>query len=294
MAISMNRIENTYQITIKIIIGLLAFAALCPLIYVVGMSLTSQPELLRKNYFVIIPEQPTIASYLRIFQSSTIPKSFGLSVYRTVVGTLLSLIATFVTGYILAQKELVGRKFLMTVVLITILFNGGIIPSYLLIKSIGWINSYAALIVPGMLAGFNVFVLRMAVENIPESLIESAKLDGAGDLNMMLRISLPLIIPSLTAITMFTLVAHWNSWFDALLYIQDTALYPLQLVLKKMLTGVQGYNDTMTDKLIDSEKTTNEAMKMAAVIVSTVPILVLYPFFQKYFIHGMYMGAVKG
>lgn len=295
MAIRLGKNEQAYQLCIKIIVVLVAITALFPLIYVVGMSLTTQTELLQKNYFVIIPENPTLEAYRRIlFAAGTIPRAFGYSVYKTIVGTALSIAATYVTGYILAQKYLVGRKFFMAMVLITMLFGGGLVPSYLLIKSLGMIDSYASLIIPPALTGFNVFVLRMAVENIPQSLVESAELDGAGDISMMCLIAMPLILPSLAAITMFTVVGQWNSWFDAMLYIQDQSKYPLQLVLQKMLTGIQGYNDTMQAQLAEGATTTNEAMKMASVIVGTVPILAIYPLFQKYFIHGMYMGAVKG
>lgn len=216
------RNESIYQVFIVLLVGILAILALFPIIYVVGMSLTTQTELIHNNYFVIIPKEPTLEAYRRVlFAARTIPRAFALSVYKTIAGTALATVLTFVAGYVLAQKTLVGRKFFMGMVLVTMLFGGGMIPSYLLIRSLGMLNSYASLIIPSALGGFNVFVVRMAVENIPESLVESAKLDGAGDLNMMFRIALPLILPSLVAITMFTVVGQWNSWFDALLYIQD-------------------------------------------------------------------------
>lgn len=289
------RNESIYQVFIVLLVGILAILALFPIIYVVGMSLTTQTELIHNNYFVIIPKEPTLEAYRRVlFAARTIPRAFALSVYKTIAGTALATVLTFVAGYVLAQKTLVGRKFFMGMVLVTMLFGGGMIPSYLLIRSLGMLNSYASLIIPSALGGFNVFVVRMAVENIPESLVESAKLDGAGDLNMMFRIALPLILPSLVAITMFTVVGQWNSWFDALLYIQDQPKYPLQLVIQKILTGIQGHNDLMDAQIADSITTTNEAKKMATVVISTVPILLIYPLFQRYFIHGVYMGAVKG
>lgn len=175
------RSEKIYQVFIVSVVGLCAVMALFPLLYVIGMSLTTQNELIRRNYFVVIPQQPTLEAYRRVlFASRTIPRAFTYALYKTVVGTILSTVSTFIAGYILAQRTLVGRKFFMSMVLVTMLFGGGLIPSYLLIKDIGMINTYASLIIPPALAGFNVFVLRMAVENIPESLVESAKLDGAG------------------------------------------------------------------------------------------------------------------
>jgi putative aldouronate transport system permease protein len=287
--------ETGYQILITIFVFLLAVTMIFPLIYVLGTSLTSQHELLLKNYFVIVPDHPTITAYKRILSNPIIYMSLAVSFLRSASGTVLSLSVMLAGAFVLSRKSLPGRKLFLIMILATILFQGGLIPNYYVVRQMGMINKFWALIIPPLIDSFGLLVIKVFIENMPDSLLESIQLDGAGEMQQLVYIIAPLTGPVLAAIGMFTAVNHWNWWFDALIYITNNKkLYPLQLVLRNMmLTGIST-NDLMNAVLQDSEKVSRESIKMATVIVGVLPILMIYPFLQKYFINGIYMGSVKG
>ncbi|QTH42654.1 carbohydrate ABC transporter permease [Cohnella sp. LGH] len=286
--------ERTYQIVIHLIVISVAISAVFPLLYVIGMSLTTKAEMIARNYFVIIPLEPTLEAYKRLLASPVIWNSFVVSTGRAVVGPLLTLLLTTIGAYVLAQRTLPGRGIFLFFILATILFNGGLIPTYLVIKNLGLIDSYWSLILPIMVDSFGLLVIKIFIENLPDGLTESAKIDGAGEWSMLLRIIIPLAAPALAAIGLFNLVAHWNSWFDALLYLNDKQMYPLQMVLKNMLTIDSVSGDSMNAVLKSSQSISTETLKMAAVVIGIIPVLCVYPFLQKHFVKGMYMGSVKG
>ncbi len=286
--------ERTYQIVIHLIVISVAISAVFPLLYVIGMSLTTKAEMIARNYFVIIPLEPTLEAYKRLLASPVIWNSFVVSTGRAVVGPLLTLLLTTIGAYVLAQRTLPGRGIFLFFILATILFNGGLIPTYLVIKNLGLIDSYWSLILPIMVDSFGLLVIKIFIENLPDGLTESAKIDGAGEWSMLLRIIIPLAAPALAAIGLFNLVAHWNSWFDALLYLNDKQMYPLQMVLKNMLTIDSVSGDSMNAVLNSSQSISTETLKMAAVVIGIIPVLCVYPFLQKHFVKGMYMGSVKG
>lgn len=286
--------ESIYQLTIGIIIGILSITALFPLLYVLGMSFTSQHELIQRNYFVIIPHEPVVTAFKRILASPPIWLSMKISFFRSIVGTLLSLVITMMGAYVLSKKSLPGRKLFLFLILATILFNGGLIPTYYVVKKLALINSVWSMIVPGLVDSFNLLVIKIFIENLPDSLIESVELDGATDFQQLIHIIIPLTVPALAAIGMFSVVNHWNSWFDALIYLTNKELYPLQMVLRNMITSDAAGNDMMNFVLKDTERVSSESIKMATVVVGMIPILAMYPFLQKYFMNGIYMGAVKG
>ncbi len=286
--------ERTYQIVIHLIVISVAISAVFPLLYVIGMSLTTKAEMIARNYFVIIPLEPTLEAYKRLLASPVIWNSFVVSTGRAVVGPLLTLLLTTIGAYVLAQRTLPGRGIFLFFILATILFNGGLIPTYLVIKNLGLIDSYWSLILPIMVDSFGLLVIKIFIENLPDGLTESAKIDGAGEWSMLLPIIIPLAAPALAAIGLFNLVAHWNSWFDALLYLNDKQMYPLQMVLKNMLTIDSVSGDSMNAVLKSSQSISTETLKMAAVVIGIIPVLCVYPFLQKHFVKGMYMGSVKG
>ncbi|RED62933.1 carbohydrate ABC transporter permease [Cohnella phaseoli] len=286
--------ERTYQIVIHLIVISVAISAVFPLLYVIGMSLTTKAEMIARNYFVIIPLEPTLEAYKRLLASPVIWNAFVVSTGRAVVGPLLTLLLTTIGAYVLAQRTLPGRGIFLFFILATILFNGGLIPTYLVIKNLGLIDSYWSLILPIMVDSFGLLVIKIFIENLPDGLTESAKIDGAGEWSMLLRIIIPLAAPALAAIGLFNLVAHWNSWFDALLYLNDKQMYPLQMVLKNMLTIDSVSGDSMNAVLKSSQSISTETLKMAAVVIGIIPVLCVYPFLQKHFVKGMYMGSVKG
>ncbi len=289
-----SRSDTVYQIVIHAVVIALALTAVFPLIYIIGMSLTTKAELIENNYFVIIPQEPTLEAYKRILASPVIWNSFLISAFRSTVGPFLTLLLTTIGAYVLAQRTLPGRKTFLMFILATILFNGGLIPTYLVIKNVGLIDSVWSLILPIMVDSFGLLVIKIFIENLPDGLLESAKIDGAGEWGMLFRIVIPLAAPALAAIGLFNLVSHWNRWFDALLYLNDKQLYPLQMVLKNMLTTDSVSGDSMNAMLKTTQQVSTETIKMATVFVGIIPILCVYPFLQKHFVKGMYLGSVKG
>jgi putative aldouronate transport system permease protein len=286
------RADRIYQIMIHIILILIVISAIFPLVYVIGMSLTGKVEMMQRHYFVIIPHKPTLAAYERILVSPLIWYSLLVSIFRSIAGTLLMLLFTVVGAYVLSYRSLPGRNILLFMVLATILFNAGLVPTYLVVKQIGLINSLGSLILLYLVDSFGLLVIKIFIENLPDGLVEAAKIDGAGDINMLYRVVIPLAAPALAAIGLFNLVFHWNSWFDAMIYLNDPKLFPLQLVLKNMLVSDSG--DLMQNIFQNGNGSTSESMKMATVIIGTLPVLCVFPFLQKHFVKGVYLGAVKG
>lgn len=284
--------ELVYQIVIHLIVIAIVVTAVYPMIYVLGMSLTSKAEMMQRHYFVIIPHKPTLYAYEQILSSPLLWRSLAVSVVRSLGGTFLLLLFTVVGAYVLSCRTLPGRNVLLFLVLATILFSAGLIPTYLVVKQLGLVNSTWSLILPYLVDSFGLLVIKIFIENLPDGLTEAARIDGAGDVAMLARVVVPLAAPALAAIGMFNLVFHWNSWFDAMIYLNDPTLFPLQLVLKNMLTSDAG--DIMQSLIQNGVGVTPEAMKMATVVVGTIPILLAFPFLQKHFVKGVYLGAVKG
>lgn len=286
--------EVTYQVVIHALVGVIALSALFPLVYVIGMSLTSQVELIQRGYFVIIPHEPKLNAYIRLLDSAAMWRALLMSVMRSTVGPLLGVALTLVGAYVLSHRTLPGRNLLLLIVLLTILFHGGMIPTYLVVRNLGVMNTFWALIVPLLVDSFGLLIIKIFIENLPEGLVESARLDGAGHVQLLVWIVTPLAAPALAAIGMFNIVQHWNSWFDALLYLHNKNLWPLQLVLRNLLEGQAHLGDDLVIEIMKGEKMALESFKMATVIIGVVPMLALYPFLQRFFIHGVYLGAVKG
>lgn len=285
--------ERAYQVVIHLVVLAIMLSAVFPLVYVVGMSLTSQPELIRRNYFVILPEEPTLASYERILSSVLVWQAMLISVLRSTIGPLLTLAMTVTGAFVLSRKTLPGRNLLLFFVLATILFHGGLIPSYLVIKQLGLLDSFWVYIVPLLVDTFGLLVIKLFIEALPEEITDAARIDGAGEVQMLTRIVIPLAAPALAAIGLFNVVLHWNSWFDALVYVTNRDLYPLQLVLRNLLESTSVTNDQMNGLLEDTQRVSSESLKMATVLVAMIPVLCVYPFLQKHFVKGVYLGSVK-
>lgn len=283
--------ERSVQIIIYSILILISLATLFPFLYVVAVSVTPEAETIRKG-IVVIPDQVTWAAYRTVLSNSFgILEAYKITILRTVVGTSLNLIATTFAAYVLSRKPLPGRSGLLFMIVLTIMFSGGTIPTYLVVKSLGMIDSFWALIVPGLISAFNLIIVKGFFEQLPAELLESATVDGAGEWTMLWRIVLPLSLSSITAIGLFYAVNHWNSYFDGVLYINDRGLWPLQVVLRTIL--LQSQSQQVSDQSNDAS-VSSLSIQMAAVIVSTVPILLVYPFIQKHFAKGVLIGAVKG
>ena len=287
MKISLSeRIFNAIVYTILILVFLIVFF---PLMYVVSSSFASAKEL-AENRFLIIPKKPTLEVYQYIFSTSTFLRSMVVTIGITVVGTVVNLIMTCLMAYPLSRRNLPGRKWIMLAVTFTLVFNGGMIPSYLVVNGLGLINSYWALIIPGAISSFNLVLVKNFFQ---ESLIDAAQIDGSSEINTLAKIVLPLSKPALATFTMFYAVGHWNQFMQPLLYINDSKKWPIQILLRQIVLMSQsgvGDDDAMPPGFILPVK----SLKMACIVVSTMPIIMAYPFMQKYFDKGVMAGSIKG
>ena len=217
------------------------------------------------------------------------------SVIYTLVGTIINLVMSSLCAYPLSRKEFSGRKFFTAMVTVTLFFSGGMIPMYLVVRQFDLMDTIWALVLPGAISTYNMIIIRTNFQSIPDSLIESAKLDGANDIVILWKIVLPLSKAVLATMLLFYAVSHWNSYFDAMLYINKKELYPLQIMLRNMLIGGQLAEETeMVGATAASFASTDATLRAATIIVTTLPILVVYPFVQKYFVKGVMIGSVKG
>lgn len=266
-----------------------AVVTIVPFLQVVTISL-SPPEVASAYGLHLFPVEIDLSGYKSILGYETIWTSYWNTLVRTVGGTLLSMFLYIIGAYPLSRKYLPHRKFWTMFVIFTMYFSGGMIPSYLLINNwLGISNTIWSLILPGAVSAYNLIIVRNFFESIPDSLEESAKMDGANDITVLFRIVVPLSKPCLATVSLWCIVGHWNAWFDCMLYIKEEAKYVLQYTLQRILIDGQIQDINVTDVVVNTE-----TMKMAALVVSIIPIIVLYPFIQKYFTKGVMVGAVKG
>jgi putative aldouronate transport system permease protein len=245
----------------------------------------------------IVPRVPTLQNYIGLFEGgSNLPTAFRNSVLRTLLGAVSGVLCCAMFAFVLSRSDFMFRKSFTIILVITMYVSGGLIPSYLLIRNLGLVNSFWVYIIPWLISAFNVIVIRSYIDTIPYSLQESAKIDGANDLNIFFKIILPLSKPVLATIALFVAVGQWNSWFDTYLYARGTTeLSTLQYELMKVLDSAQavGNAQDIYSEGLRKAKQSPEAIKMAITVIATVPILVVYPFLQKYFVSGITLGAVK-
>ncbi|MCT2591561.1 carbohydrate ABC transporter permease [Streptomyces sp. N2-109] len=260
-----------------------------PFLVIVSTSLASQREVVENGGWVLWPTEPTLQAYRDIFEGGIVTHALGVSVGVTVIGTLLSLACTVTLAYALCRPGVFGGKPFLILILFTFLFPPGMIPSFLLVKELGLLDSYASLILPVLVNVFNLVVLRGFFQGIPEELYEAARLDGASDLRVLWTIVLPLSKAALAVIGLFYAVTYWNSWFYASLFLESDH-WPLQQVLRTYVISGAGLTDTTT-----GEGTVNapQTIQMAILVIAVVPILLVYPFLQKYFTKGVLTGAIK-
>ena len=284
--------ETLLQRVVKFsVFAVILFVIIYPFFSVVATSLASDQDVIKNGGLVIWPEHPTWNSYRTIFAGGVVTRAAMVSVGITVIGTLLSMAMTVGMAYGLSRK-IVGSKWILVLALTTLLFTPGIIPNYLAVKQYGLLNTYASLILPVVISAFNLVVLRQFFMGIPTELIDSAKIDGANDFDVLLKIVLPLSKAVLAVIALFYAVnTYWNAFFNALLYLNDSSMWPLQLVLR--LYVVQGAPLPTAGEALDSVPPL-QSLQMAVVVVALVPILLVYPFLQRYFTSGVLSGAIKG
>ena len=288
--------DRFFEIITYAFLLLIVIIVAYPLYYVLIASLSDPYDVYAGKTF-FLPSQFTLEGYKRVFQESAIAVGYINSIYYTVLGTAVSVALIITSAYALSKKNLPFRKVIMIFYVITMYFGGGLIPTYLVVSKTGLMNSVWALILPGGVAVYNVIVARTFFENsIPEDLYEAAQIDGSSNIGTFIRIALPLAKPIIAVMVIFTMVGYWNDWFTALIYMGEKSKYPLQLALRQILIQSQA-TATMIGNMDGGYAEANrvtELIKFASIVVGSVPMLIAYPFVQKYFEKGFMAGAVKG
>lgn len=284
-----NRIFDSVILAVLVV---LLIACLAPFLHIVAISLSSM-EPIMSGKVSLLPVELTLDAYNRVMDDPTMIRSLLFTIGLTLSFTIICMSMTILTAYPLTKMHLKGRKAVMYMIIFTMFFGGGIIPDYILIKSLHLLNSPWALILPGMISPFNMIILLSFFRSIPESLIESAELDGSSHFGTLFRIVLPLSMPVLATLSLFYAVGRWNGFMDTLFYITNPNLYPLQLKLYQMVMN------SMVTELLTVEgarvmEVLPESLKAASIMFATIPILIVYPWLQKYFVKGMLLGSIKG
>lgn len=281
-----SRIFDTVNVVLLI---LLAISAFYPFWDCLVVSVSSLKSYLSTNIH-LWPSEWSFEGYAYMLKNEDLWISYANSIFITVVGTLINMIITIMAAYVLSRKDLKGRRVLMFLAVFTMMFSGGIIPTYIVVKDLNLMNSLWAMILPSAINTYNLIILRNFFSSLPEELEEAALLDGCTDIGVLFRIMIPISKPAITTIALFYAVDHWNDFFSAIMYINDKVRWPLQLFLRSMLFE----NDAAYASGGDSLFLLGQPMKMAAVMLAIIPIMCVYPFFQKHFTKGMMIGAVKG
>jgi len=277
-----------------IVLTCILIAVLYPLLFVVSASI-SNPILVIRGEVLLWPKEITFQAYERVFRNEAVWIGFRNTLLYAFTGTLINVALTVMGSFPLSRKGLPGRNAIMLFLLLTMFFSGGIIPSYLVIKSLGLINSYWAMVLPGAVSVYNLIVMKTFFENIPTELHEAAAIDGSSQTRLLMTIILPLSIPIVAVMVLFYGVGHWNAFFNGLIYLSDRDKYPLQLIIREILINSQ--MQQMMDQAGESaaaQLLMAESIKYALIIVTSIPVLLLYPLLQRYFVKGMMIGAIKG
>ena len=279
------------NVVIYILLTLIAVIMVIPFIYVIAASFATEAEIQTRPIF-FIPDSPTLDAYARIFDmndmGTRVFHSLLISVCVTAIGTFINLFFTTTMAYGLSRTNLIGKKPLLNMVLFTMVFGGGMIPLFLVVKGLGMYDTYAALILPGAISAYNMIIVRNFFMELPRELEEAASIVGCSDIGIFIKIALPLSLPCLATFGLFYAVGHWNNYFGALLYLEDSTKFPFQLVLRNIVMQTA---ETQTDP---NALIPEDTLKMAVIVIGTVPILIVYPFLQKHFAAGVMVGAVKG
>ena len=284
--------EKTFNAFNIIFLSLIALSCLYPFIYILSISLSSAAEASRDG-FHFYPREISLAAYRMVLGNQDIVRGFCNSLIRTVAGTTLCVLATCLAAYPLSRKEMPLRSNFIFFIMFTMLFSGGMIPTYLLIKNLGMLNTLWALIIPSALTAFSIIIVKNFFQSIPESFAEAARIEGASEFNILFKIYIPLSKPVLATVALWSIVGHWNAWFDALLYITDDKYQVLQIYLQRIVVESNTALMEMGVTGATAADFTPETIKAATVIITILPIICVYPFMQKYFVSGIMLGGVK-
>lgn len=287
--------DKVFSFFVYLLLTIVMLMIAFPLLYLVSASF-SEPQAVISGRVWLLPVDFTLKGYEAIFKDNSLIRGFGNSVFITVVGTCLNIIVTVMMAYPLSRRKFYGRKFFTMFMMFTMFFNGGLVPTFLLINQLSMYNSYWAIILPGCVGVTNVIICRTYFESsIPEELYEAASLDGCDDFGFLLRIALPLAKPVLAVLVLYYAVGHWNSYFKEMIYLEDKIKYPLQVVLRQIIIMSQIADEMMLDfSTAERVQGMADLLKYSTIVVSSLPMLMLYPFIQKYFVKGVMIGSVKG
>ena len=287
--------SRIFDVMNYLIVTLIALTTLFPFIYIISASFATEYEITTRPMF-IIPQDVTLNAYKFIFSSNKILQGFRNSIFITVRGTAINLFFTVTMAYALSKKRLRGRNFFLNMVIISMFFSGGMIPGYIIIANVlNLKNTFWAVLLPGAISSYNLMIVKNFFQGIPQELEESAAIDGSTDIGILWKIVLPLSLPVLATFGLFYAVGHWNAYFGAMIYMTGAKeKWPLQVLLRELIILANGSAGDITNMDPEFIQPPEQSVKMAVIVVSTVPIMCVYPFLQKYFVKGVMVGALKG
>lgn len=280
--------DTVFEAFVFLLVLLVGIICLVPILYVVSVSLTPIEEKLRSGGFLLVPRKITFGAYRQVLGGKEFLPALWVTVKVTVIGTFLQLAATLLFAYPLSRTNLPGRKLITKLVVFTMLFSAGMIPIYLVVKETHLLNTLWSMIIPSLINVYNLIIMKAFFEGLPGELFESARIDGAGEMTILLNVVLPLSMPIIMTIGLYYGVEQWNTYMRAVLYVSKDTLQPLQVVLRRLL-AMAASTDILEEEIIPTE-----TLQMANVVLSTLPLVCIYPFIQKYFVRGTLAGAVKG
>ncbi|RAP74569.1 carbohydrate ABC transporter permease [Paenibacillus montanisoli] len=291
--------ERIFKIVNYLIIILLCLSIILPFLNIFALAFNPGKDAERGGIY-FWPRIWTLDNFHKVFEANNIASAFGISLFRTVVGTISSVFLTAMAAYALKSKTLPGGKFFMMLIFFTMLFGGGIIPYYMLLSNLNLTNSIWVYVIPGLYSAWNLIIFRTFFQQIHVSLEESARIDGYNDLSIFLRIIMPLSRPVVAVIGLFTAVGHWNDWFTGAFFVRKANLRPLSTLLQEMLTSAEAMRETLNQAtgttkylLVEQIQVTGNSLKMATIIVVVAPIIIIYPFMQRHFTKGVLIGSIK-
>lgn len=286
--------DRAFYAVIGCFLCLLILAILYPIILVLSSSLSSPAAVYAGRVF-LWPVDWSLEGYRAVFKNRNIMTGFSNTVLYTSAGTCINLFVTILAAYPLARRTLPYRKPLMLLFIFTMYFSGGMIPNYILLMQLGMLNTRWAILLPGALSVYNMILMRSFIENLPGELYEAASIDGCSDITFLLRVTLPLSTPILAVLVLYYAVAHWNAYFNAMMYLTDQKLMPLQIILRDILvSNTIQINEIADEDTLRAKQGLSELLKYALIVVSSLPVMMIYPFIQKYFIQGVMIGSLKG
>jgi len=294
------RADKIFLIFVYVFLAISLLIVLYPLIYIISASI-SNPHLVNSGEMWLLPKGITFEGYRTLLGNSSIWRGYLNTIYYTVLGTSINLLVTLPCAYALSREDFYGRRAFTNFILVTMFLSGGLIPSYLLIRSLGMLNTVWALVIPGAVSVYNVVVTRTFFQStIPREMEEAAIVDGCSDFRLFMQIVLPLSTPIIAVMALFYGVGHWNSFFSALIYLSDRSMYPLQMILREILILQDMSSNTVNNvtsemaNMLYSKQQLAQVIKYGVMIVSSLPVIIVYPFLQKYFVKGMMVGSIKG